>query len=133
MDGEGDKLKQLHAGDVPLPPQVLLHLWPHGGHQVVEIHDHVHAHVQEHEEGGVSTANPSKTNRINVNKSKQTILKGLLEKYPAGHWHHCVVDHMQGGQLVVLLAENKEEGVHEICELGEEIPPDNAGSCQAIL
>ena len=77
MDGEGDKLKQLHAGDVPLPPQVLLDLGPHGGHQVVEIHDHVHAHVQEHEEGGVSTANPSKTNRINVNKSKQTLLTRL--------------------------------------------------------
>ena len=61
MDGEGDELQQLHAGDVPLPPEVLLDLWPHGAHQVVEVHDHMNSHVQEHEEGRVSTAHKSKT------------------------------------------------------------------------
>ena len=110
MDGEGDKLKELHACDVSLPPEIFLHLWPHRGHQVVEVHDNMDPHVQEHEEGRVSTTN-------------------ILEKYPASDWHDGMVDHMKRGQLVVLLTKNKEEGVHEICELGDKIPPDNACCC----
>ena len=45
MDGEGDKLKQLHAGDVPLPPQVLLHVRAERGQAVVRIHHKVNEGV----------------------------------------------------------------------------------------
>ena len=41
---------------LPLPPEVLLYLGPHGRHQVVEVHDHMDAHIQEATEGGVSAA-----------------------------------------------------------------------------
>ena len=40
----------------PLPPEVLLHAGPHGGHEVVEVHDDVHAHVEEPAEGGVAAS-----------------------------------------------------------------------------
>ena len=38
----------------PFPPEVLLHAGPHGRHEVVEVHDDVHAHVEEPAEGGVA-------------------------------------------------------------------------------
>ena len=40
----------------PFPPEVLLHAGPHGGHEVVEVHDDVHAHVEEPAEGGVAAS-----------------------------------------------------------------------------
>ena len=55
------------------------------------------AHVEEHEEGGVTA--PDK-----------------LEEDPADHGHDGVVDHMEGGQLIVLLSQNKEERIHKIDE-----------------
>ncbi|MPC95441.1 hypothetical protein E2C01_090653 [Portunus trituberculatus] len=39
------KMLQLYAGDVLLPPQVLLHRWAKGGKAIVSIHDHVHKAV----------------------------------------------------------------------------------------
>ena len=36
---------QLYAGDVLLPPQVLLHRWAKGRKAIVSIHDHVHKAV----------------------------------------------------------------------------------------
>ena len=41
----------------PFPPEVLLHAGPHGGHEVVEVHDDVHAHVEEPAEDGVAATN----------------------------------------------------------------------------
>ena len=40
----------------PFPPEVLLHAGPHGGHEVVEVHDDVHAHVEEPAEGCVAAS-----------------------------------------------------------------------------
>ena len=72
MDGPGDKLDQLHAGDVaggdffnkismsitlPLPPQVLLHFGSKGRHEVVEVHDNMDTNVEEHEECRVAATN----------------------------------------------------------------------------
>lgn len=40
--------------------------------------------------------------------------------------HAGVVVHVQDGDLVVVLAEDEEEGVHELDELGEVVPPQHA-------
>ena len=45
----------------PFPPKILLHLWAHGRHQVVEVHHHVDPHVQEPTEGCVAPANKPNT------------------------------------------------------------------------
>ena len=42
---EGDELEDLQRGEVPLPPQVLLHLGAQGGQEVVAVHDDVDAAV----------------------------------------------------------------------------------------
>ena len=39
----------------PFPPKIFLHLRAHAGHEVVEVHHHVDAHVEEATEGGVAT------------------------------------------------------------------------------
>lgn len=40
--------------------------------------------------------------------------------------HGGVVVHVQNGDLVVVLAQDKEEGVHEFYELGEVVPPQHS-------
>lgn len=40
--------------------------------------------------------------------------------------HGGVVVHMQDGDLVVVLAQDEEERVHELDELGEVVPPEHA-------
>ena len=49
--------KLLHHLLLPFPPEILLHAGPHGGHEVVEVHDDVHAHVEEPAEDGVAATN----------------------------------------------------------------------------
>ena len=99
------------TSDVSFPPEIFLNLRPEAGHEVVEVHHHVDAHVEEHEEGGVAAPHP-------------------LEEDPAAHGHDHVVNHVQRGQLVVLLFQNHEERVHEVCKLGEKVPPHNV--CSAL-
>ena len=40
---------------------------------------------------------------------------------------------METGHLPLLVPHQHEEGVHEVCELGEEVPPDRAGHNVPIL
>ena len=44
-----------------------------------------------------------------------------------------MVDHVEGGQVAELLTEQEEEGVDEVNEFGEEIPPSHVGSIEPIL
>lgn len=44
----------LEHGQVFLPPQVLLHLWPDGGQHVVRVHNDVHERVEQTEERAVA-------------------------------------------------------------------------------
>ena len=46
------------------------------------------------------------------------------------HGHDGVVDDVQAGQLAVLLLQHHEERVHEVRELGEEVPPHNVGGAE---
>ena len=114
VDAPGDELDELHTGDVLLPPEVLLHAWPKAGHKVVEVHHNVDTDVEEHEEGGVAAADK-------------------LEEEPDHDGHHGVVHHVEGGHLAVLVPHHHEVGVHEVGELGEEIPPDCGGHEYSIL
>ena len=74
----------------------------------------MNAHVEEHEEGGVAATNK-------------------LEEEPDHKRHHGVVHDVEGGHLAVLVSHHHEVGVHEVSELGEEIPPNCGCHKQAIL
>ena len=104
VDTPGDKLHQLHARDVLLPPEVFLHTGSKAGHEVVEVHHDVDSDVEEHEEGRVAAADK-------------------LEEKPDHDRHHGVMDHVEGGHLAVLVPHHHEVGVHEVSELREEVPP----------
>jgi len=108
-----DKLDQLHTCDVFFPPKIFLDRGTEAGHEVVEVHDDMDTDVEEHEECGVTTSNK-------------------LEEEPYNNWHHGMVDNMKGGHLVVLVPHHHEEGVHEVCELGEEVPP-HSGSHEGSI
>jgi len=71
-------------------------------------------HVEEPTEGGVTSSDKP-------------------DPKPGGEGHDAVVDHVEGGQVAELLTEQEEEGVDEVNELGEEIPPSHVGSIQPIL
>ena len=44
-----------------------------------------------------------------------------------------MVDHVQGRQVRELLSGQEEEGVEEVDELREEVPPGHVGSIEAVL
>ena len=93
----------LHHLLLPFPPEILLYAGPHAGHEVVEVHHHVDAHVEEAHEGGVAAPDP-------------------LDPGPGGERHDAVMDHVQCRQVGELLTAQEEEGVDEVDELGEEVP-----------
>ena len=43
-----------------------------------------------------------------------------------------MVDDVQCGDVLVLLPEDEEQGVKELCELGEEVPPAGVGHPQGL-
>ncbi len=104
VEEDGDELNHLHGGQVLLPPQVFLVSRSHGSQQVVCVHDDVHKRVERAEEGGVAAGGESHTP-------------------PNRRRHNAVVDYVQVGDLVELLAQHKEDGVGEFGELAEVVPP----------
>lgn len=104
-DGQ-HKLYQLPLRDVLLPPEVR----PHGrdGRQtVVRVHEDVDEAVKCGTKIRVATGDP-------------------VHHEPPDVEHGGVVVHMQDCDLVVVLAQDEEEGVHELNELGEVVPPEHA-------
>lgn len=99
-----DELDHLQHGEVLLPPEVALDLGSHRCQHVVGVHDDVDEGVQEAEEGRVTAGSE-------------------LDAPPDGDGHDAVVDHVQSGHLVVPLAHHEEEGIEELGELGEVVPP----------
>ena len=88
----------------PLPPEILLYAGSHAGHEVVEVHDDMDAHVEEAHEGGVAAPDP-------------------LDPGPGGERHDAVMDDVKGRQVGELLTAQEEEGVEVVDVLGEEVPP----------
>ena len=52
----------------PFPPEVFLDAGSHGGHEVVEVHDDVHTHVEEPAEGGVAATNKPENGCFSVHR-----------------------------------------------------------------
>lgn len=125
VDHHQDELHHLDGGEVLLPPEVLLVLRAQRGQEVVGVHDDVHEGVEEAEEGRVPAG-------------------GELHAEPHRHRHHAVVDHVQGGDVVVLLTQDEEDlatantrileiaismlgfwshRIQELREFGEVVPP----------
>jgi len=104
VDEHNNKLRQLHASKIPLPPQILLHVRTEGGQQVVRIHDHVDETIAQ---------------RSHV----RCTARYKLQHGPSDDGHRGVVVNMEEGDLVVLLACDEEECVDELDDLGSEVPP----------
>lgn len=105
LDDGQHKLKQLPLRDVLLPPEVR----PHGrdGRQtIVRVHEDVDEAVKCGAEVRVAAGDP-------------------VHHEPPDVEHAGVVVHVQDRDLVVVLAEDEEEGVHELDELGEVVPPEH--------
>ena len=98
MDEEDDELDHLQLGEVPLPPQIRLHPRAKCCQEVVEVHGNMHGTVQEPAECGMASSNKSRTK-------------------PNSNWQPSMVDNMEGGEVVILLAKKEEERVKEVNEL----------------
>lgn len=98
------ELHHLQQGQVFLPPQVLLDFGSHRGEHVVSVHDDVHERVEEAEERAVAAGRE-------------------FDAPPHRRGHDAVVDDVQRRHLVVPLSHHEEDGVEELGELGEEVPP----------
>lgn len=51
---------------------------------------------------------------------------------PNRGWHHTVVNHMEIGDLIEFLTQDKENRIHELGEFAEIIPPTQLGNNQLI-
>ena len=56
----------------------------------------------------------------------------LLEEKPHYNWHHGMMNNMKSGHLSIFVSHNHEEGVHEVCELGEEVPPHSGRHVHSV-
>lgn len=99
-----DKLDHLQAGEVFLPPEILLELGSEGCEQVVRVHHDVYEGVEQSEEGTVATG-------------------GELDAEPHGHGHASVMNYVQRRHLTSFFAHYEEERIEEFRELGEVVPP----------
>ena len=66
MADDRRKLDHLHFGQVPLPPEVRLHVGPERGEGVVGVHDNVDESVEQGAQGLVTTGDESKKNMLSV-------------------------------------------------------------------
>ena len=99
-----DELHELDGGEVLLPPEVGLQGGATGCQQVVEVHQRVHARVEEGTEAALPSADEP-------------------GPPPAEEGEGAVVDDMQRRKVGKLFLQDEEEGVKEVDELGEVVPP----------
>ena len=104
VDHDTDELDHLQRGEVLLPPDVLLVAGSQGGHHVIEVHDDVDEGVEQSEEGRVTAG-------------------AEADADPDAERHDAVVDDVQQRNVLVFLAQDEEERVEELGELGEVVPP----------
>ena len=109
MEEDKHKLDHLHGCQVFLPPEILLNTWTAGCQEVVEVHHTVDSRVEEW--------------------SKSTLTSSHKPwSPPAEDWQSSMMNHMQWREMTKLLASNKEDGVSQINELGEVVPPGQVES-----
>ena len=109
MKEDQDKLNHLHGGQILLPPEIPLHSRTTGRQEVVEVHDTVDSRVEEWSKSTLTSSNKPGTP-------------------PAEDWESSMMNHMQWREMTKLLASNKEDGVSQINELGEVVPPGQVES-----
>lgn len=105
LDDCQHKLKQLPLSDVLLPPKVRTH-GRDGRQTIVRVHEDMDEAVQCGTKIRVATGDP-------------------VHDKPPDVQHGGVVVHVQDRDLVVVLAQDEEEGVHELDEFGEVVPPED--------
>ena len=59
MTDDDGELDHLHLGQVPLPPQVRLHVRTQGGEGIVRVHDNVDESVEQGAQGLMAARNES--------------------------------------------------------------------------
>lgn len=69
-----------------------------------------------------------------VEETEEARVSSRSELDPPPHrgGHNSVMNDMECGHLIVPLAHNEEEGVEELCEFGEEVPPAAMGHTQSL-
>ena len=97
-----DNTHDLHLRYVFLPPNVVLVLWIVDRYQVVAIHDDVHDWIDETGENWMAAAKE-------------------FASVPGQQDHTAMMVDVQKGDLIVLLAQHKENGVQQIKHLQQEV------------
>ena len=100
VDENQYKLDHLHGREISFPPEIFLDAGTAGGEEVVEVHDRVDTAVEE--------------------RTKATVT--ATDKFgpePTEPGQDAVVDDVEGGEMVELLANDKEEAVEKVDKLGE--------------
>lgn len=110
---DADELDHLEGGHVLLPPNVLAVLGTQSAEEVVEVHEHVDENVEKAEERGVAAGDEPGAG-------------------PDGERHDSVVDHVQEGNVLELLAGDEAEGVDEFRELAEVVQPTQVDHLQGF-
>ena len=77
--------------DVSFPPEVLLDLGSEAGDEVVEVHDDVDPHVEEHEEGRVAAPHPlqedpADQSQVNIRLCDRTPIEMSTELREISHF-----------------------------------------------
>ncbi|KAL3200668.1 hypothetical protein MRX96_012948 [Rhipicephalus microplus] len=92
---DNEELHNLQRREVLLPPQVLLHAGSEAGEEVIGVHDGMHEDVEREAECRLTLGSEAGVE-------------------PDVDDHDGVVDDMELGHLIELLAQNEEDGVQEI-------------------
>lgn len=98
MDHDSYELDHLQRSQVLLPPKVFLELWSYRGEQVVSVHDNVDECVEKTKESAVAAW-------------------CKFDAEPDRHRHTTVMNDVQRRHLACFLTKNKENRIHELCEL----------------
>lgn len=155
-EGAGE-LYQLEDGQVLLPPEELGDLGTQGRQSVVRVHEHVDEAVDHRrqegcrskrggggveERGRLSILVRRRIKRAEEEEEEEVFAKERkrltrtarhpLDADPPEREHGRVVVDVEEAQLVVLLAEDEEEGVAELEQLAEVVPPNGVRDLQLL-
>ena len=106
----------------PLPPEIFLYLRSTGSQEVIEIHHGVDTSIEKCQKTTVTASDKSKKL---IRKHSQPAISKLfpLCTKPTLEWHDSMVIDVQEGKVGEFLLKDEEEGVKEVDELGEVVPP----------
>lgn len=130
---DGNELDHLEDGQVLFPPQVLLHLWPHGGKHVISVHHNVNSGVEESEERWVAARGEFNAPPDCEGENNDEIVKGNAKGISmtlTTEGHDAVMYHMERWHLIISLSHYEKECIEKLGELAEIIPPRSVSHLQ---